>query len=223
MRVAVLYSGGKDSNLALCMALEEGYEVSCLVSVESRNKDSYMFHTPSVNGVRHQAATLGIPLVVVKTEGVKEEELSSLKEGIVRAKDEYGVEGVVTGAVESVYQASRVQKICYSLGVECFNLLWKMEQTKLLEEVIKRDMEVVLVGVFAYPFDKSWLGEKIDEGFIKRMKKLREKYKISPSGEGGEYESFVLYSPFFSERLKVAGFEDLSEGENSHRREVKIG
>ena len=77
------------------------------------------------------------------------------------------------------------------------------------------------MGVFAYPFDKSWLGRKIDRKFIEEMKILNEKYKINPAGEGGEFESFVLYVPeLFKRKLKVKNWEDFGE-KNSWRGEVE--
>ena len=80
---------------------------------------------------------------------------------------------------------------------------------------------MLIVGVFAYPLDESFLGRKIDKSFITDAKKLQKKYGISPSGEGGEFESFVLFSPLFTKRLKVTSFKDVGE-KNSWYREVEV-
>ncbi len=221
MGLAVLFSGGKDSCLACLIARENGYDISCLICVESENKESFMFHTPSVSEVREQAEVMDVPLVVVKTSGNKEMELMDLKRGIKNAIVDYGVGGVVTGAIESVYQATRVQKICNDLGVECFNPLWQRNQFEILEELIKKEFKVVVVGVFAYPLDSAWLGRKINEAFVSEMRILSEKYKINPAGEGGEFESFVLDCPLFRKALRVKSFEDFGEG-NSWRREAVL-
>ena len=114
MKLGVLFSGGKDSTLALHLAKEKE-EVVCLITVVSKNKESYMFHTPNIDITELQAQALGLPLVSVTSEGKKEEELCDLEKAIMQAKNEFGIEGVVTGAVESVYQASRVQRICNRL------------------------------------------------------------------------------------------------------------
>ena len=42
MKLGVLFSGGKDSSLALYKA----GKVEVLITLDSKNKDSYMFHTP---------------------------------------------------------------------------------------------------------------------------------------------------------------------------------
>ena len=111
MRLGVLFSGGKDSTLALHLAAEKE-EVACLITVVSKNKESYMFHTPNIDVTALQAEALGLPLVSVVTEGRKEEELADLEKAIAEAKSKFHIDGIVTGAVESVYQASRVQRIC---------------------------------------------------------------------------------------------------------------
>lgn len=205
------------------LAKKEGHEISCLISIISENKESYMFHTPSISKTKMQAKTMKIPLIIEKTKGQKEIELKDLEKAIKKAKEKYKIQGIVTGAVESVYQASRIQKICDKLNLECFNPLWQMDQFELLEDLLKNKFEVIITGVFAFPFDKSWLGRKIDGKFIEDMKKLNEKYQINPAGEGGEYESFVLYVPkLFNKKLKIKSFKDFGE-KNSWRREIDVG
>ena len=220
-KCAVLFSGGKDSCLALHMALKEDYDVRCLISLMSENPESFMFHTPSISNVEKQAEVMEIPIITKKTKGKEEIELKDLEEAIKMGMDKYGIEGVVTGAVGSVYQASRVQKICNKLGIECFNPLWQKDQFELLDDLVKSDFEIIITGVFAYPFDKGWLERKIDEGFIKEMKQMWEKYKINPAGEGGEFESFVLDCPLFKKKLRVKRKEVSGEG-NSWRMEVEV-
>lgn len=202
MRLGVLFSGGKDSTLALHMAAEKDV-VACLITVVSRNKESYMFHTPNVDVTSLQAEALGLPLVRVETEGQKEEELADLELAIKQAKREHGVEGVVTGAVESVYQASRVQRICNRLDLWCFNPLWKHDQKTLLETLLQKQFNVIISGVFAYPLDEKWLGEQFTHQMIERLVELQGKYGISPSGEGGEIETTVLDAPMFKQKIEV--------------------
>src|SRR4030042_5266855 len=124
MRLGVLFSGGKDSTLALHLGAEKE-EVACIVTVVSKNKESYMFHTPNIDVTALQAEALNLPLISVATEGQKEEELADLERAIAEAKSQFQIDGIVTGAVESVYQASRVQRISNRLDIWCFNPLWK--------------------------------------------------------------------------------------------------
>lgn len=221
MKLGVLFSGGKDSTFATWLAKKEGHEVSCLISIISENPESYMFHTPSISKTRKQAEVMDLPLIIKKTSGVKEEELKDLENAIKIAIKDYGIKGIVTGAVESVYQASRIQIICNKLGLECFNPLWQKDQIKLLEDLLKEKFRVIITGVAAYPLNGSWLGREINQEFISDIRKLNEKYKINPAGEGGEFETFVLECPLFKKPLKVTG-ANFSGEENSWRMELEL-
>ena len=196
MKLGVLFSGGKGSSLAMWKASKSN-EVKVLISIISKNIDSYMFHTAEIEKVDEIANKLKIPLIKVITEGVKEEELEDLKLGIKKAIKEYDIEGVVTGAVASTYQASRVQKICNELDIECFNPLWQKNQVELLRELIENKFKVEIVKVAADGLDEQWIGKIIDDDVIEELIELRDENGISISGEGGEIETKVVDSPMF--------------------------
>jgi diphthine-ammonia ligase len=222
MKIAVLFSGGKDSVYAAYLAKQAGNELACAIVIKSENQDSYMFHTPSIEKSEKQVEVMEIPLLVHGTKGEKEKELEDLSDAIKIAKEKYGIEGVVTGALHSEYQASRIGKICEDLGLESINPLWHREEIGYLNELIEKDFDIVITAVAAYPLDGSWLGRKIDGKFVEEVAELKEKYKIHPAGEGGEFETFVLNCPLFSKGLKIKSFEDISTGEYSHRREIEV-
>ena len=221
MKLGILFSGGKDSAYAAYLAKKYNHELTCLITIVSENKDSFMFHTPSIDKTILQAKLMDIPIIIQKTKGEKEIELDDLEKAIVSAVKKYHIEGVVTGAVASVYQASRIQMICDNLKLECFNPLWQKNQIELLEELIKNKFEVIIMQVAAHPLDKNWLGKTIDKSFIEKIKTLNEKYKINPAGEGGEFETLVLNCPLFKEPLKLKNKVITGSG-NSWKMEVEL-
>ena len=216
MKVGVLFSGGKDSTYAAWLAKKEGHEIACLITLFSQNKESYMFHTPAIEMVEEQAKLMNLPLVKRATPGEKEEELIDLKQAIKKAVKKHQIEGIVTGALASDYQASRIIDICKNLKLECINPLWHKDQIELLEELVKNKFEAIISGVAAYPLDKKWIGRKIDPRFIEEIKKLHERYKINPAGEGGEFESLVISCPLFRKKLNFKIMDVIGEG-NSWR------
>ncbi len=202
MKLGALFSGGKDSTYAIFKAMKE-HEVVCLISLKSENPESYMFHVPAFEFIEKQAEALEIPLILVETKGEKEKELADLKKAIQEAKSRYKIEGVITGAVASVYQASRIIKICKELNLETVNPLWQMDQVKLLNELQENKFEVIITGIAAYPLDENWLGRKLDSKAIKELEELQNKFKINPAGEGGELETMVLDSPIHKKKIKI--------------------
>ncbi len=202
MKLGVLFSGGKDSCYA-CYEIMKKESVVCLISVRSKNKESYMFHTPNISLTEMQAEAMELPLILQETLGEKERELEDLKTAVERGKEEYRVEGIVTGAIRSEYQRSRIERLCSTLNLTCLNPLWQMNEVTLLKKMVVAGFKTIITGVFAYPFDESWLGKEIDENTIQKLKKLQRKHQINPSGEGGEIETFVYDGPIFKKRIEI--------------------
>ncbi len=202
MFLGVLFSGGKDSVFACRRAMETD-SVVCLITVISENPDSYMFHTPNVRWAHLIAEAIGVPQLLWSTRGEEEAELSDLRDAVAAAKKSYGIEGVVTGAIESVYQAARVQRICRELDLWCYNPLWQIDQVEYLRLLVEEGFEVIVTGVFAYPLDESWVGAKIDDRLIRELESLQKRYGINPSGEGGELETLVLDGPILKKRIEI--------------------
>jgi ABC transporter with metal-binding/Fe-S-binding domain ATP-binding protein len=169
----------------------------------SQSQESYMFHVPNIEITRKQAEAIELPLVQRKTEGQKEKELEDLKEAISVAKADFGLKGIVTGAVKSIYQSTRVQKICKQLGLWCFNPLWLKDEIELLKNVVEGKYKIIISGVFAFPLDKKFLGKYLDDNMIQKLQRLKEEYGLSPAGEGGEIETTVVDAPFFKKRIEI--------------------
>jgi ABC transporter with metal-binding/Fe-S-binding domain ATP-binding protein len=201
MKLAALFSGGKDSTFSLYKALNEGHYVKYLVSIFSKNPESYMYHTENIKLVKFQANALGISLVSEESLGEKEKELEDLKRALLKIRDE--IDGVVSGAIESEYQKSRIHSICDELNLKLFSPLWNENPKKILEELIDLEFNVMITSVKAEGFSKEWLGRRMDKNCLKDLLKLRKKYGIHLSGEGGEYETFVLDGPIFEKRIEI--------------------
>jgi len=214
MKLASLFSGGKDSTYAIYRAMKNN-DVVCLISMISENPDSYMYHTPNINLTELQAEALGLPLLTFLTKGEKEKELIDLRNAIIQAKELFKVEGIVTGALKSEYQASRIQKICDDLKLECVNPLWQMDQEQEMREVIKAGFEFIVIKIAALGLDRSWLGKTVTMEEVDKLVKLKKRYGINIAFEGGEAESLVLNGPIFKSRLVIEKAEIRMENEHT--------
>jgi len=86
----------------------------------------------------------------------------------------------------------------------------------ILNEILDLKFEVIITGVYAYGFDKEWLGKKINEKTVKALKELNIKYGVSLVGEGGEYETLVLDAQFFRKRIKIIKAEKVWENQSGY-------
>lgn len=205
MQLASLFSGGKDSIYAIYIARQYGWEVKYLVSMVSKNPNSYMFHTPNIKHNNLLAKALGIELIEKKTIGEKEKELRDL-EDVLTTLD---IDGVISGAIASEYQKIRIDRICHNLNIKSFTPLWRKNQKQLLFDIINANFKIIITGIFAYGFDETWLGRTIDKKCIEDLISLSKKYKINICGEGGEFETIVLNCPIFKKGLKVTKSEKI--------------
>jgi ABC transporter with metal-binding/Fe-S-binding domain ATP-binding protein len=219
MKLASLFSGGKDSTFALYKALREGHEVKYLITAFSEKSDSWMFHRPAIEITRLQSQILGIPQKIFTTKGEKEKELKDLFKAIYSVKDE--IDGIVTGAIASEYQKTRIENICRKLNLECISPLWQKDPEKLLREEISLGFEIIFTSVSSQGLDENWLGRRINNKVIDELLELNRKFFINISGEGGEFETLVLDCPIFDKRILIKSFEKIWD-EKTHSGYIKI-
>jgi diphthine-ammonia ligase len=211
MKVGVLFSGGKDSSYSAYLAKQTD-EVSCLITVQPSREDSYMFHYPNLRWTALQAEAMGLPQVMVQTEGIKEGELSDLAHALSIAKQEYGIEGVYTGAIASVYQKSRVDKVSEGLGLRTFSPLWGLDARTHLSNLVRDSFEVIITAVASLGLDQTWLGRRLDAKMIDELLRLQSRYGLNATLEGGEGETFVLDCPIFDAKVEIISSEKRWDG-----------
>lgn len=198
MRVAALFSGGKDSTWALRWAMEEGMDVAHLVSVFSTTDDSWMYQVPGVELARLAAKALGIPQVEVHVDGTAEQELDPLRDALARLN----VEGVVSGAIRSRYQRDRLDRLCAGLGLRSIAPLWHTEPGSRLRAMTAPGWDVRMVGVSAEGLGPELLGVRWDEQFVQDLAARSARFRLDVDGEGGEYETVVLRAPGWTARIE---------------------
>ncbi|SDG02331.1 asparagine synthase (glutamine-hydrolysing) [Methanolobus vulcani] len=213
LKLGVLFSSGKDSNYAMHVMQQQNYSIECLITIKSQNLDSYMFHTPNIDLARLQAEAMELPLIEELTKGEKEKELDDMKNAIIRAKDEFGIEGVITGALYSNYQRERIERVCDELGLKAFSPLWHIDQEKEMYQLLDLGFEFIFSSVAAYGLNKSWVGRIISEKDIEKLVKLNEKIGLNVAGEGGEFESFVTDGPMYHKKIEIKEMEVIERDE----------
>jgi ABC transporter with metal-binding/Fe-S-binding domain ATP-binding protein len=221
MKVGVLFSGGKDSALALHKAEEAGHEIACLLNVDVENEDSFMFHKPYQGLIKEQAKQLGIELIQVKSRGEKEKELKDLEKLIMLGKEK-GIRGVVVGGIASNYQGERIGKICDRMGLKMIAPLWAYDSEEIWKELLDLGFKVIMTKVSCDGLDSRWIGKVIDEGSLDELIKLGRKFKFRLDFEGGEAETAVLWMPGFSREIKI-NFNIDAEGQMRYwMRDVEV-
>jgi ABC transporter with metal-binding/Fe-S-binding domain ATP-binding protein len=224
---ASLFSGGKDSSWALYRALEDGLNVTRLVTVHPGD-DSYMYHVPATNLAALAAESIGIDLLEIDPGDLGAEaatdsaaqgdaELEPLEAALRELVDEDELTGVTAGAVESEFQTSRIEAMCERLGIDLYAPLWQRDPIELAEEMLDAGFEILIVQVAAAGLDESWLGRRLDADALDELVDLNEQYGVHPLGEGGEFETLVVDGPHMARPVELA-WERVWEGSRGHLR-----
>ena len=201
MRVAILSSGGKDSSAAWWWATCRGWEVTHLVTMIVEGKDSMMFQIPGTEIVGHQAKLSGTTWLPIKTQGIEDLEVEELEQSL----SNLSIEGLVCGALRSDYQKSRIERMCHRLGIISYTPLWHQSSLGHITGLVEHGFGVVITSVACDGLDESWLGEILTERSLETLIDLSNKFRFNVDGEGGEYETLVVYGPHFSGSIKIEG------------------
>jgi diphthine-ammonia ligase len=200
LQVAVSFSGGKDSTFATWIVMHQAWDVR-LVTVNPRSADSLMFHHPNTEWTSLQAEAMGLSHEIVEMNG--EDELVDLRHTLDRMKSEDKISGLVTGAVASDFQKTRFDNLCDAISLKAYAPLWHKSPKLLVENLLKSGFRIILTAVAAKGLDESWLGRELTEREWSNLERLSKIHGIHLTGEGGEYESFVLDAPNFSKRIQI--------------------
>ncbi|WP_224447264.1 diphthine--ammonia ligase [Haloprofundus salilacus] len=208
-----LFSGGKDSSWALYRALEEGLNVSRLLTVHP-DGDSYMYHVPETRLARLAAESVGIELVEVEPESFDADdavdsgeqgdaELEPMEAALRELQAELELAGVTAGAVESEFQTNRIQQMCDRLGIDLFAPLWQEDPRELADAMLDAGFEIRIIQVAAHGLDESWLGRTLDADALTELEELNDEYGVHILGEGGEFETLVTDGPHMSRPIEL--------------------
>lgn len=213
MKSVALMSGGKDSFLSALTAMEQGFDVDLSLTVIPQ-EDSFMYHVPNAAMASYTAKMLGLNWQKVREENVRQS-LERL------AQD--GYRAIIAGAIASSYQKTRLESLCTDLHMCLYTPLWQVDQEMILRELLLRDIHAIIVSVSAEGMEEKDLGREIDHEFIREIKDRSRKVGLNISGEGGEYESFVIR--FMKDNLRIVSSETQWNGQSGHMiiKEVQYG
>ena len=213
MKLAALFSGGKDSTYSIYLAKQQGHDVKCMLSVFPKSDESHLLHHPNMKWTRLQSESMKIPQITIESSSDETStELELIEKILVRAQNEYNIEGIVHGGIKSNFQKNNFENLCKKLNLRSFAPLWESEPKQYLDDLISSDFVFVITSVSSGGLDDSWLGKKIGVEEIKELEHLSEKFGFNLNFEGGEAETFVLNCPLFSHPIEILKEEKSWDG-----------
>jgi asparagine synthase (glutamine-hydrolysing) len=171
-----------------------------------------MFHYPNIKWTRLQAEAIGINQEMVTLPSVSDE-MNILERSLKTVRDKDRIQGIVTGALASDYQKTRIDRICDGLNLKTYSPVWHKSSQRLVEDLHQNRFNIIMSRVAANGLDSSWLGHVLAGNEWDKLRKLSTKYSFNLTGEGGEYETFVVDAPHFNKRIEIEKGHVETEGD----------
>ena len=204
MKLAALFSGGKDSTYAIYLAKKLGHSVDVLLTLHPNSSESHLLHYPNIKFTSLQSESMKIPQLIEKTTSDdSQNESKKLNSLVSLAKEKYSIEGIVHGGILSKYQKDNFSIVCEQNQLEVISPLWNKNSESYMKELLDEKFEYIISTVSSDGLNDSWLGKIVDENGLNDLKKLQKKFGFNLNFEGGEAETFVINCPLFEKSLLI--------------------
>ena len=213
MKLAALFSGGKDSTYSIYKVKQMGHDVKCLVTVFPKSSNSHLLHFPTIELTKLQSKALKIPQITSALDSDElTEEIDAIKILLERAKQDFQIEGLVHGGISSEFQKKCFEKICKENDLKIITPLWKINAKEYMIDLIRSNFKFILTSVSSDGLDEKWLGKIISTSDISQLNKLSNKYGFNLNFEGGEAETFVVDCPLYLSPIVIAKSKTMWDG-----------
>ena len=207
MKLACLFSGGKDSMYAIHLVQNQGHDVVCLLSIFPKSEESHLLHHPNLKWTKLQSESMNIPQLTASSNSDDTvDELIVMENLLQNAKDQFQIDGLVHGGIKSKFQKEKFETLCLKLNLVSVAPLWETEPKKYMNDLLDSDFNFIMISVSSDGLDEQWLGKIILKSDIEILNNLSNKFGFNLNFEGGESETFVLDCPLFSNPIKINKF-----------------
>jgi len=200
-RVALSWSGGKDSTMALYeLRRSDRFEVACLLTTIAKEYERVSHHGVRTELVEQQAKALRLPLLKIDLPGTRctNEEYETVMSRAMLEYKEAGISRVAFGDIFledlRAYRESNLAKV----GMKAVFPIWHRKTSELVNTFINLGFEGCLACIDSRKLNKSFCGRVIDENLIRELPN-----EVDPCGENGEFHSFVFGGPIFYQPVGI--------------------
>ncbi len=213
MKLASLFTGGKDSVYAIHLARRQGHDVACLLTVLPESEDSHLLHHPSLSWTRLQAESMNMPQMCARSASVQTDaEVEALGGLLEDAKAMFGIQGVVHGGIMSRFQREKFESLCRNHNLSLVSPVWGIPPERYMRDLLDSDLVFIITAVSSDGLDDDWLGRTISGPDIALLADLSKRFGFNMNFEGGEAETFVTDCPLFSHPVRINHAQKIWDG-----------
>jgi uncharacterized protein (TIGR00290 family) len=197
-RVALSWSGGKDSALALRALRREGVEPAALLTTLTEDYDRISMHGVRGELLRAQAAAVGVELVEIGIPASCPNEVYEQRMADALASPPLADVDAIAFADLYLEDIRAYREARLAGRREALFPIWGRDTGALAREFIDAGFAATLVCVDPSQIDPSFVGRRFDRELLADLPAGAD-----PCGENGEFHTFVQAGPIFERPIEV--------------------
>lgn len=196
-RVALSFSGGKDSCLALYRLLNEQVEVVTLLTTVWKDKQETVAHGEHLDLMAEQARQLNIPITFIETTFTTYQD--DFEQTLQAIKQKVAIDTVAFGDIYLEGHREWGENLAHSVGLKAYYPIWSRQEYvgALLNEFVDLGFKARIVKVDETKLPVEWVGRELDHTLVQALTERQSK-EVCAMGESGEYHTFVYDGPIFN-------------------------
>ena len=202
--VAMSWSGGKDSAMALWALMEDPrYDVVVLLTTLTDRYRRIVMQGIREDVLDLQAQAIGIPLHKVWLSGLpSNDEYETKMAGAMQALRNDGIRHVAHGDLFLEDVRDYRERNLARIGMSGVYPIWKRDTAEMAQWFIHRGFRARLSCVDGSQLDARFVGRDFDQAFLQDIPDA-----IDPCGENGEFHTCVSAGPIFRRPLDLVAGE----------------
>ena len=200
-RVALLHSGGKDSVLALAaLRCDPAIDAVTLITTFTEGDDRVTMHRVRRPLIEAQAASLRCELTAVHVpHGASNVIYEHAMNRAVASLRDTGIETIATGDLHLDSIRAYREAWLARLGMRALFPLWGRPPSTIVREFIEGQYRAIAICIDHTRMRPESVGREMNKAWFDALLP-----GVDPSGEGGEYHSFVHDGPGFAFPIPIA-------------------
>lgn len=198
-RIAVFWSGGKDSALLLRYLLEsEEVEVHSLVTTLNQGIDRVTMHGTREALIEQQAVAIGLPLH--KMWMPEQVDNATYEKIFLETLESLKIEGVTRVAFGDIFLQDIKEyreKLLKGTSLKPLFPLWERDTYVLMNFFLRDGFEALTTSIDESKLSPAFLARKVDYPFLQELPE-----NVDPCGENGEFHTFVYNGPYFKNQIE---------------------